>query len=159
MRSQGPNSCTATLNCYNFAANSGTGKGIQGLQGGKRPQSRHRASCGRTGKGEEKRDYALQVVKTLPTSNMEEKTPRERKNTTEVRILRAEALCIPYTKGNKTEKSVGIRRRALKLARNLHAYSVEYAHKLVTTRRAIENKTLHSQVLEPGASSNPPDPH
>eukprot|EP00983_Pelagomonas_calceolata_P083476 1156170-Pelagomonas_calceolata.AAC.1 len=39
------------------------------------------------------------------------------------------------------------------------AHSVEYAHKLVTTRRAIENKTSHSQVLELGAPSNPPDPH
>eukprot|EP00983_Pelagomonas_calceolata_P037567 1136394-Pelagomonas_calceolata.AAC.12 len=50
--------------------------------------------------------------------------------------------------------------RAMKLAHLLHAHSVEYAHKLVTTKRAIENKnTFHSQVLEPGASSDPPDPH
>eukprot|EP00983_Pelagomonas_calceolata_P115425 1160197-Pelagomonas_calceolata.AAC.2 len=50
---------------------------------------------------------------------------------------------------------------AMKLAHLLHAHSVEYAHKLVTTRRAIENKnTFHSQVLEPGASSNySVDPH
>eukprot|EP00983_Pelagomonas_calceolata_P012984 415051-Pelagomonas_calceolata.AAC.1 len=49
--------------------------------------------------------------------------------------------------------------RALKLARNLHAHSVQYAHKLVT-RRAIENSnTSHNQVLEPGASNNTPDPH
>eukprot|EP00983_Pelagomonas_calceolata_P005562 181709-Pelagomonas_calceolata.AAC.1 len=35
-----------------------------------------------------------------------------------------------------------------------------YANKLVTTGRAIENKiTSRSQVMEPGASSNPPDPH
>eukprot|EP00983_Pelagomonas_calceolata_P057611 1145147-Pelagomonas_calceolata.AAC.3 len=35
-----------------------------------------------------------------------------------------------------------------------------YANKLVTTRRAIENKdTSRSQVMEPGASNNPPDPH
>eukprot|EP00983_Pelagomonas_calceolata_P072260 1151637-Pelagomonas_calceolata.AAC.3 len=41
----------------------------------------------------------------------------------------------------------------------LHAHSVQYAHKLVTTRRANENNsTSHSQVLEQGASSNPPDP-
>eukprot|EP00983_Pelagomonas_calceolata_P040675 1137724-Pelagomonas_calceolata.AAC.5 len=34
----------------------------------------------------------------------------------------------------------------------------EKAHKLVTTRRAIENKGApHSQVQEPGASSNPPE--
>ncbi|KAF5838312.1 hypothetical protein DUNSADRAFT_3044 [Dunaliella salina] len=36
---------------------------------------------------------------------------------------------------------------ATKLAQQLHAHSVQYAHKLVTTRRAIENKnTSHSQV-------------
>eukprot|EP00983_Pelagomonas_calceolata_P052757 1142991-Pelagomonas_calceolata.AAC.1 len=35
-----------------------------------------------------------------------------------------------------------------------------YANKLVTTRRAIENKnTSCSQVMELGASNNPPDPH
>eukprot|EP00983_Pelagomonas_calceolata_P062185 1147162-Pelagomonas_calceolata.AAC.1 len=34
------------------------------------------------------------------------------------------------------------------------------ANKLVTTKRAIEtNNTCYSQVVEPGASSNPPDPH
>eukprot|EP00983_Pelagomonas_calceolata_P127418 1161401-Pelagomonas_calceolata.AAC.18 len=50
--------------------------------------------------------------------------------------------------------------RANKLARKLHAHSVMYANKLVTTRRAIENKdTSRSQVIELGASSNPPGPH
>eukprot|EP00983_Pelagomonas_calceolata_P076016 1153243-Pelagomonas_calceolata.AAC.1 len=45
-------------------------------------------------------------------------------------------------------------------ARKLRAYSVMYANKLVTTRRAIENKiTPCSQVMEPGASNNPPGPH
>eukprot|EP00983_Pelagomonas_calceolata_P014432 459925-Pelagomonas_calceolata.AAC.1 len=35
-----------------------------------------------------------------------------------------------------------------------------YANKLVTTRHAIENNnTFRSQVMEPGASNNPPDPH
>ncbi|KAF5843798.1 hypothetical protein DUNSADRAFT_5035 [Dunaliella salina] len=48
--------------------------------------------------------------------------------------------------------------RATKLAQQIHAHSVQYAHKLVTIRRAIENKdTSHSQALEPGASSNPPE--
>eukprot|EP00983_Pelagomonas_calceolata_P037030 1136158-Pelagomonas_calceolata.AAC.2 len=48
--------------------------------------------------------------------------------------------------------------QASKLAYKSHAYSVKYAHKLVTTRRAIENKnTPHRQVL--GASSNPPNFH
>eukprot|EP00983_Pelagomonas_calceolata_P060143 1146249-Pelagomonas_calceolata.AAC.2 len=57
-------------------------------------------------------------------------------------------------------KQLGLdQQRALKLARSLHAHSVKYARKLVITRRAIENKTSQSQVLEPGASSNPPDPH
>eukprot|EP00983_Pelagomonas_calceolata_P073811 1152282-Pelagomonas_calceolata.AAC.1 len=46
---------------------------------------------------------------------------------------------------------------ANKLAHILHAHSVMYANKLVTTRRAIEN--TRSQVLEPGASNYPPDPH
>eukprot|EP00983_Pelagomonas_calceolata_P083918 1156255-Pelagomonas_calceolata.AAC.5 len=50
--------------------------------------------------------------------------------------------------------------RANKLARKLHAHAVMYANKLVTTGRAIENKkTFRSQVMEPGASNNPPDPH
>eukprot|EP00983_Pelagomonas_calceolata_P062108 1147141-Pelagomonas_calceolata.AAC.2 len=64
-------------------------------------------------------------------------------------------------KGYNQFKQLGLdQQRALNLARNLHAHSVKYAHKLVTTRRAIENKnTSHSQVLEPGASSNPPAPH
>eukprot|EP00983_Pelagomonas_calceolata_P034536 1082440-Pelagomonas_calceolata.AAC.1 len=40
------------------------------------------------------------------------------------------------------------------------AYHESYAHKLVTARRAIENSnTPHNQVLELGASNNPPDPH
>eukprot|EP00983_Pelagomonas_calceolata_P016537 521952-Pelagomonas_calceolata.AAC.1 len=34
-----------------------------------------------------------------------------------------------------------------------------YANKLVTTRYAIENKNAsRTQVMEPGASNNPPDP-
>jgi hypothetical protein len=50
--------------------------------------------------------------------------------------------------------------RATKLARSLNAHSAIYAHKLVTTRRAIANNvTSHSQVLGPCASRNPPDPH
>eukprot|EP00983_Pelagomonas_calceolata_P088688 1157230-Pelagomonas_calceolata.AAC.5 len=37
---------------------------------------------------------------------------------------------------------------------------VKYAHKLVSTRRAIESmNNSHGQVLDPGASSNFPDPH
>eukprot|EP00983_Pelagomonas_calceolata_P133858 1162007-Pelagomonas_calceolata.AAC.4 len=37
-----------------------------------------------------------------------------------------------------------------------HAHSAKYAHKLVTTKRSIENEDIpHCQVLEPGAFSNP----
>jgi len=58
-------------------------------------------------------------------------------------------------------KKLGLdHQRATKLARQLHAHSAIYGHKLVTTRRAIENNVAaHSQVLGPCASSNPPDPH
>eukprot|EP00983_Pelagomonas_calceolata_P066316 1148979-Pelagomonas_calceolata.AAC.1 len=52
-------------------------------------------------------------------------------------------------------------RRAIKLACKLHAHSVGYANKLVTTasRCAIENNnTSHNHVLGPGASSIPPNP-
>eukprot|EP00983_Pelagomonas_calceolata_P124441 1161106-Pelagomonas_calceolata.AAC.12 len=49
---------------------------------------------------------------------------------------------------------------ANQLARKIHAHSVMYANKLVTTRRAFENKNnARNQVLEPGTSSNSPDPH
>eukprot|EP00983_Pelagomonas_calceolata_P052750 1142985-Pelagomonas_calceolata.AAC.5 len=67
-----------------------------------------------------------------------------------------------YTEHNlKQFKQLGLdHQRATKLAQQFHAHSVQYAHKLVSTRRAIENKdTSHSQVLEPSAPSNPPDPH
>ena len=50
--------------------------------------------------------------------------------------------------------------RAIKLARQLHAHSAIHAHKLVTTRRAVENNaSSHSQVLGPSASRHSPDPH
>eukprot|EP00983_Pelagomonas_calceolata_P051026 1142228-Pelagomonas_calceolata.AAC.1 len=50
--------------------------------------------------------------------------------------------------------------RAIKLAKTLHAHFVQYAQKLVATRRAIQNKsTSNSQALDPSASRNPPDPH
>eukprot|EP00983_Pelagomonas_calceolata_P077064 1153700-Pelagomonas_calceolata.AAC.1 len=43
-------------------------------------------------------------------------------------------------------KQLGLdQQRALTLAQNLHAHSVKYAHKLVTTRRANENKKHFSQ--------------
>eukprot|EP00983_Pelagomonas_calceolata_P084603 1156389-Pelagomonas_calceolata.AAC.5 len=49
--------------------------------------------------------------------------------------------------------------RAIKLAFKLHGHSVQYAHKLFTTKCAIENKnTSRRQVPEAGASNNPPDP-
>eukprot|EP00983_Pelagomonas_calceolata_P041813 1138215-Pelagomonas_calceolata.AAC.2 len=46
-----------------------------------------------------------------------------------------------------------------KIALEIHAHSVKYAPELVTTRRAIESKNdphSYCQVLEPGASRNPP---
>eukprot|EP00983_Pelagomonas_calceolata_P040644 1137707-Pelagomonas_calceolata.AAC.3 len=49
---------------------------------------------------------------------------------------------------------------AIKVARKLHAHSKKYAHKLVTARRTIEDRNAsYSQLLEPGAFNNPPDPH
>eukprot|EP00983_Pelagomonas_calceolata_P132082 1161834-Pelagomonas_calceolata.AAC.10 len=56
-------------------------------------------------------------------------------------------------------KQMGLdHQRAIQLARKLHAHSVMYTNKLVTTRHAIQNTNAsHSQVLEPDASSNPPD--
>ena len=61
----------------------------------------------------------------------------------------------------KQFKQLGLdHQRATELAKKLHAHSVRYAHKLVSTRRAIEtNNTSYNQALQPGASSNPPDPH
>ena len=61
----------------------------------------------------------------------------------------------------KQFKQLGLdHQHSTKHAKQLHAHSVRYAHKLVSTRRAIENKnTSYNQVLQPGASSNPPDPH
>jgi len=47
------------------------------------------------------------------------------------------------------------------LAVKLHAHSVQYAYKLVSTRRALE-KTFaasHHQDHEWGTASHPPDPH
>eukprot|EP00983_Pelagomonas_calceolata_P068289 1149859-Pelagomonas_calceolata.AAC.1 len=41
-----------------------------------------------------------------------------------------------------------------------HAHSVKFAHKLVTTKSATKDDNApHRQVLELGASSNPPNPH
>eukprot|EP00983_Pelagomonas_calceolata_P053282 1143240-Pelagomonas_calceolata.AAC.1 len=62
----------------------------------------------------------------------------------------------------KQLKQLGLDKQcAIRLAHELHAHSVMYAIKLVTTGRAIKKQipTFHSQVLEPGASSNPPNPH
>jgi len=51
--------------------------------------------------------------------------------------------------------------KATKLALKLHAHSVQYAYKLVSTRRALE-KTFaakHHRDLVWGTASHPPDPH
>jgi len=50
--------------------------------------------------------------------------------------------------------------KATKLAVKLHAHSVQYAYKLVSTRRAIKKTfaTNHHQDQEWGTASHPPDP-
>eukprot|EP00983_Pelagomonas_calceolata_P074420 1152551-Pelagomonas_calceolata.AAC.4 len=51
--------------------------------------------------------------------------------------------------------------RSETLARKLRAHSVQFAHKLTSTRRAIENKYTHHNTgaLEQLAARKPPDPH
>lgn len=52
-----------------------------------------------------------------------------------------------------SEKQLGLGHQiAIKLAFELHAHSLDYAHTLVTTLRALGNRNLsHSQDLNPGA--------
>eukprot|EP00983_Pelagomonas_calceolata_P123286 1160991-Pelagomonas_calceolata.AAC.2 len=67
-----------------------------------------------------------------------------------------------YTKHTLNQlKQLGLDNQcAIKLARKLHAHSVMYDNKLVTTRHAIENNnTSRSQVMGLGDPNNPPDPH
>eukprot|EP00983_Pelagomonas_calceolata_P080047 1154968-Pelagomonas_calceolata.AAC.2 len=47
------------------------------------------------------------------------------------------------------------------LAPKLHAHSVQYAHKLTSTRRAIEKECTHQNpvALESRAARDSPDPH
>eukprot|EP00983_Pelagomonas_calceolata_P098886 1158398-Pelagomonas_calceolata.AAC.2 len=51
--------------------------------------------------------------------------------------------------------------KATKLALKLHAHSIQYAYKLVTTRRALESTSLNPnhQGQAQGTASNPPSPH
>jgi len=51
--------------------------------------------------------------------------------------------------------------RSETLGKKLHAHSVQYAHKLTSTRRAIEYKQAHHSTgtLAQRAARNPPDPH
>ncbi len=50
--------------------------------------------------------------------------------------------------------------KAHKTALKLHAHSVLYAHKLSTTRRALEESSCSQGLgLEQGAACHPPDPH
>jgi len=59
-------------------------------------------------------------------------------------------------------KKLGIdSQRSETFAKKLHAHSVQFAHKLTSTRRAIENKNPHHNTgaLEQRAARNPPDPH
>eukprot|EP00983_Pelagomonas_calceolata_P072821 1151891-Pelagomonas_calceolata.AAC.2 len=46
---------------------------------------------------------------------------------------------------------------AIKLVLKLHAHSVQYAYKVVSTRRAFEKTSFNSQAR--ATASNPPDPH
>jgi len=51
--------------------------------------------------------------------------------------------------------------RVKKLASKLHVHSVDYAAKLVHTRRALSSATITNSHQEPvsGQACNPPDPH
>jgi len=52
--------------------------------------------------------------------------------------------------------------KVTKLAVKLHAHSVQYAYKCVSTRRALEETFAanhHHQDQEWGTASHPPDPH
>jgi len=50
--------------------------------------------------------------------------------------------------------------KAHKTALKLHARSVLYAHKLTTTRRALQNSSCFQGLgREQGAACHPPDPH
>ncbi len=49
--------------------------------------------------------------------------------------------------------------KAIKLAVKLHAHSIQYAYKLVSTRRALEKTfATNHQDQEWGIASHPPDP-
>eukprot|EP00983_Pelagomonas_calceolata_P021678 679097-Pelagomonas_calceolata.AAC.3 len=51
--------------------------------------------------------------------------------------------------------------RSIKLARKLHAHSVQHAHRHTSIRHAIENKNTRCNfgALRPRATRHPPDPH
>jgi hypothetical protein len=51
--------------------------------------------------------------------------------------------------------------KAVKLALKIHAHSVQYAYKLVSTQRALEKSTDNSRrnSQEGCFASHPPDPH
>ncbi len=50
--------------------------------------------------------------------------------------------------------------KAHKTALKLHAHSVLYAHKLTTTRRALEKSSCSQDLgLDQGAACHPPDSH
>eukprot|EP00983_Pelagomonas_calceolata_P052371 1142830-Pelagomonas_calceolata.AAC.2 len=69
-------------------------------------------------------------------------------------LLDVGGTCYTDHTPNQFKTSLGLDHQlAIRLARRLHAQSVMYANKLVTSRHAIEKKnTSHSQVLEPGGS-------
>jgi len=68
-------------------------------------------------------------------------------------------IYVPHTLSHFTNLGLDSQ-RAIKLAHKLHAHSVTYAHKLTSTRRAIENNNnSQSQGLGMNAARHPPDPH
>ncbi len=79
------------------------------------------------------------------------------------RFLAWGVLFIPHTVWHTLNhlKELGLDvQKAHKTALNLHAHSVLYAHKLSTTRRALEKSCCSQGLgLEQGAACHPPDPH
>ena len=69
------------------------------------------------------------------------------------------SIYIPHTLQHFTDLGLDLQ-RSKKLAHSLHVHSVQYAYKLSSTRRAIENQTTsRNHGLGQGAASHPPDPH
>ena len=68
------------------------------------------------------------------------------------------SIYIPLTLNQLTALGLNLQ-KAKKVARKLHSHCVHYAHKLITSRRAIELSQTSNQGLGSGADRHPPDPH